>query len=343
MLLKKYIPVCITLFALTLASCSKKSDPGNPVFGNPGHDQVHTYTDPSILTVDRSHLGQLFSSLRVVPQTLMVQAGQYTKVHGANGTLLSFYPGSFKDAAGNVINSGTVQIELVELYRPGYMIRQRAGTTVDGQLLQSGGQVKITAAMNSQPVYASKYGIGFKQTAASVQPMSLYYGNTANADSIVNWTQASPATGNNVQQTAVITDSVNGFGDYYMFDTCTSFQWVNCDRIAIENPQAQLTNVLLNTGDTSLNCNNTSIYIVFPAYNCVSYFDQYDNTNRVFRLSQHFYLPVGVSMTIVAMSNKNGSYYYASQSNVTVTANMSLNLAMEPQSLAYITNALLNL
>lgn len=344
MLFNKSVAACVAALSLALlASCSKKADSANPVFGNLSHDQVHVYTDTSGLKVDRTHLNELFNSLRILPQTFTVQAGQYVKVHGANGTRLIFYPGSFKDAAGNVISSGTVQIELIEMYRPGNMIANRASTTVDGALLRSGGQVEVIASMNNQPVYANKYGIGFKQSAASVQPMSLYYGNTVNADSIVDWTQAVQATGNNVQQTVMVNDSANGSGNYYLFDSCTSFQWVNCDHIANELPQAQLTNVRLNTGDTSLNCNNTSVYIVFPAYNCVSYFNQYDVTNHVFNFSQHFYLPIGVSMTIVAISNKNGSYYYATQSNVTVTANLSLNLTMQPQTLPFIANALLTL
>ena len=74
------------------------------------------------------HLNQLFSGLRSTPQNFTVTAGRDTTIYGTNNTLLHFYTNSFKDAGGNIIQSGTVYIQLIEMYKPGDMICNRATT-----------------------------------------------------------------------------------------------------------------------------------------------------------------------------------------------------------------------
>ena len=102
-------------------------------------------TDP---TYDASNLNRLFSDLKTAPQSFSVQAGRDTVIAGADSTLIRFYPNSFKDAAGNAITSGIVNIDLVEMYKTGDMVLNRTVTsTVDAQLLKSGGQVNIKATM----------------------------------------------------------------------------------------------------------------------------------------------------------------------------------------------------
>jgi len=61
---------------------------------------------------------QLFAGLRYTPQTLTVTAGRDTIVFGTSGTMLHFYATSFY-GSGGIISSGTVNVQLVEMYKPG--------------------------------------------------------------------------------------------------------------------------------------------------------------------------------------------------------------------------------
>src|SRR5690606_33285999 len=93
-----------------------------------------------------SELNELFESLRSPAQSFTVTAGTEQTITGAQGTKIIFYPNSFKDAAGNTLSSGSVNISLTEVYTPGQMIAHRTTTTTnDDRLLTSGGQVLITA------------------------------------------------------------------------------------------------------------------------------------------------------------------------------------------------------
>lgn len=356
MLFNKSVAACVAALSLALlASCSKKADSANPVFGNLSHDQLHVYTDPSVAANDLSHLSQLFSVFKSAPQTFTVTAGQYYRVWGVQGTMLRFYPNSFRDAAGNVITAGTVEIKLVEMYKPGAMIANRAITTDNGALLNSGGQVSIIATLNGQPVYASKYGVGFAQSAPVGQPMELYYGNRQSSDSVVRWTEASPlGTGNAVASTVTLNDSIQGPNPvawqgpqpppgnhyYYLFDSCTDFTMINCDHFT---GYPDLTDIQAVVPDSTFQASNTDIYIIFPDINSVTKFKHYDYGTNTFTLGTSYNVPAGHVVTIVAMTNNNGNYYYYEAPNITVTPNMVINIAMQPQTYTFIATALSNL
>ncbi len=156
------ITLISTIAALFVVSCSKTYNRG---------------------TATKS-LNQMFAGLRSTPQNLSVTAGRDTVVFGADSTVFHFYTNSFKDASGNIITSGTVNLQLVEIYKPADFISNRTTTsTSDGHILQSGGEINLVATMNGQTVYANRYDMGFKQTNSSTTTMNLYYGATNSADS----------------------------------------------------------------------------------------------------------------------------------------------------------------
>ena len=107
--LRAALAVCLTA-AIIVVACKKSSN---------------NTTGPTL------SLNQLFAGLRTSPQNLSVTAGRDTMVFGANGTMLHFYTNSFKDASGNIVTSGTVNLQLIEMYKPGDMIANRATTTAN--------------------------------------------------------------------------------------------------------------------------------------------------------------------------------------------------------------------
>ena len=300
---------------------------------------------------DETKLNALFSGLRSTPQNMAVTAGFTQTVYAGNGTKLTFYPNSFKDANGNVIRKGIINIQLTEIYTIGDMIANRAATAaVDGRLLTSGGEVLITATMNGEEVFANKYGIGFRATP-SQQPMILLYGSANTPDSVVSWSiPATPQPGAfaagtvNSSDTGIVVVFTSSGPDtvtthtvittYYQFDSCASFGWINCDYFY--GTSAQLTDVRVMVPDTSFNQSNTEVFIVFPTINAAAHMSQYDAATHTFDLPYGYYLPVGIPVDIVVATNKHGVYYYYSDTGVSTTDNMFIYAELSAASRDYI-------
>jgi len=331
---------------LSLTACRKPNnsrtanDPYVPA--NPNGQPPVTYPGSGAASAT---LRSLFKELRSTPQTLTTTAGISSTIYGTKGTRITFYPNSFKDASGNIITSGTIVIKLTEMLTPGAMIADNATTqTTTGDILRSGGQVKIEASKDGQAVYANKYSISFKQPVPSSQPMDLYFGNRNNSDSVVQWrpidTTTTGATG--TIATGTTTDSTAGGGgggsssSYYIFDSCTDFIYINCDRLySVPGPRTDVHFVM---PDTSFNTYNTTIYLIFSDLNSVARVDPYyyEKSTKSFSL-KYYTLPVGYTMTVITLCKKtNGTYYFSEQNGLTITDAMSINIPMTEKTLDFI-------
>lgn len=283
---------------ISITACSKKENDSSPS--------------------DKTKLNSLFAAFRSAPQQLTVTAGTYQTVKGAKGTKLTFYPHSFKDENGNTITSGTINLQLVEMYKPGDMIANRATTQYKDDILESGGQIHLTASQNGKPVYAGKYGIGYGN-ASSKPGMALFPGNTNNEDSLVTWTDPLASVGSfcvtGTYDTAMM-------GLIYKFDSSTKFGWINCDRFY--SYTGAKTKVSLTTGDKKLDASNTQVLIVLPSLNSVAAMRSYDAGSRRFELGGSYMLPEGLTAHFIVMGNKNGTYYYYEKLNQTITTNMEI-------------------
>jgi hypothetical protein len=285
-------------------------------------------------------ISQLFAGLKTAPQNFTVTAGQSQTIIGSDSTVINFYPYSFKDKNGNIITSGTVDIQLIEMYKPGDMIANQTSTTAAGQLLQSGGQVNITATINGEEVFANKYGIAFKQKSQSNAQMQLFYGNNPGADSITTWS-ISDTTKNGTKSYCISKGDTthNPYADtsyhyrywpdlYYIFDSCTSFNgMVNCDRFNGDLPF--WSTIAINFSDNSFLSpyNALLIYIVYPTLNCTQSFNGGHNSSGT-STTGSYQLPQGRNIDIVIVAYKDGTYYYYQQTDIPVAATITVNAAM---------------
>jgi hypothetical protein len=290
-------------------------------------------TTPTSTTWTKS---ALFAGLRTAPFKFSVDAGVPSVGYGPQGTKLIFYANSFKDASGNIVSSGKIDIELTEMYTPGAMIANNAVTTCNGQLLRSGGQVKIKATQSGKEVFANRYGIGFKQPAASSVPMRLFYSNNNSDDSTTTWQSPDTLSNANGQVTEFTdTDTTSKPGTppshsfFYKFDSCTKFNWVNCDYFY--NSTAPKTTVSVDPGDSKFSSLNTSVFLVFTSVNAVSTAYRYGNTASF--TANNF--PVGLDMKVVIMSKIDEDYYYA-EKTTTLSANMTVSITPVKSSLSSI-------
>ncbi len=287
-------------------------------------------SNPTTVTNSSQSLNQLFAGLRYTPQGLSVQAGRDTVVYGANGTMLHFYTNSFMDVNHNILTSGIVNLQLIEMYKPVDYICNRTSTIAGNSLLNSGGEISLTGTMNGQAVYANKYGVGFVQTSASTDTMQLFYGGTNTADSVTTWT----ASNNTIGTVKVGTDTPYHAYEpptnspYYIFDSCVGFGQVNCDYFYRGNFSSVWTDMTVIMPNGNFNSGNTQIFFVYLPEKWSIPVSLYDTTTNSFSLNYHgTQVPVGVNFELVAITNNNGSWYYY-QTSGTTTSGMTINAAM---------------
>ena len=234
------------------------------------------------------------------------------------------------------------------MYTLGDMIRNRTTTMTSDGLLQSAGEVNIVATQNGQEVFANNYGIGFKQSAALTQPMCLYYGSMSNADSVVTWDIADTTkNGTVVPGTIVTNDTIIANENVYLFNGCTSFNWVNCDHFNNGYSGKSLTVTL---PDTSYNSSNTSIYIIFPDLNAVmsnvqSLGGTLSTTQQILTLTSEGnsnIIPDGAHYKLVILSDQNHNFYY-NESSGTVSGNLNMFPIFESKTPTEIVTLLLSL
>jgi hypothetical protein len=274
-------------------------------------------------------LNQLFAGLRTTPQGLTVTAGRDTMVFGTNGTMLHFYTNSFTNAAGNTITGGSISLQLVEMYKPGDMIANRATTMAGSQLLTSGGQVSVIATMNGQAVYVNRYGIGFKQNAPTTTVMNLFSGDAGNADSVVAWQQLKDslqhgafAIGADTSESIAASYGRSWVG--YVFDSCSSLEYTNCDALYInDSPKVSISVVL---PDNTFTPSNTQVYLVLPDINCAmssiepmlggSNYNAATNSLTIVSEGATTIVPAGMNYKLIVMANKSGQYYFWQTSGI---------------------------
>ena len=303
---------------LTIASCQKKD-----------YNSAGTHS-PSIANL-RANMKELNDALKSVPQVFTVSAGTNQVIRCSEGTKIGFNPTSFKDRNGNIITNGVVTVKVVEMYNSGAMAANHASTaTVDGHFLQSGGQITISATMGEMELIANRYSVSFKKPESTANTMFLYYGNRNNADSAVRW------------EMAQLSDSLGKMciGDFtdtaYVFDSCSSFGYVNCDRLPTS---AGSTKMYVVVPDASYDVENTGMFLILPTLN--SYIE-----NRIgeYNYSTHTFLfgddgselPIGLEYKLLLVSHKGDKYYYAEKSGTTTAADVIVNVIPTEQTEAYV-------
>ena len=294
-------------------------------------------------------LNTLFPDLQSSPQTFSVNAGRNSTFRANGGTVLNFYPNSFKDASENIITTGNVSIQLTEVYTPlDDMIQNRTITMTNGVMLQSAGEVNIVATQNGQEVLANKYGISFKQSTASSQPTCLYYYSASDTGSGITWNISDTTkSGTVVNGTTTITNTTLGYEIVYTFDSCTNFNWINCKKIHYSDSNKMLTVTL---PDSSYKAANTSIFIVFPDLNAViTNMGRQWVTSTISPLIINLtsdgkpdIIPDGVNYKVLVMSNKNGSFYYYESTGI-VSGNLNVSPLFEPRTESGLITLLSNL
>lgn len=292
---------------------------------------------------------QFMSGFKSTTQKFKLTAGLDQVLIGKQGSIIHFYPNSFKDATGAIISSGTVNIELIEMYDPGDMIVNNASTSLtDGKPLESTGQIYINATGDAgKEVFADKYGIAFKASGPTSKPMELYYGDRNNADSTVKWnvskenpgTRSLGARADTLVRNVYVTDPEGTTtgprpytfpGFYHIFDSCTDFKWVNSDHPFVKEAKRIHVNVTVPDMDI---CNAS--FIAYPEYNSVINTECYlYSPNGVKQLGfSPIYAVKDSKFKFYMLGKKEDRYYYGEISGTVTSDTLNLNISMGEETL----------
>lgn len=268
---------------------------------------------------DLTVLTNLYNELRSDAQEFVIQAGANTNITGAMGTVIKFYPNSFKDKNGSTVNSGNIKIFLTEVLDPKHMVANRVQTvTESNQLLSSGGAINIVATLNGDTLATNGYGIEFnKRNNTIIDTMALYPGYTTNiiGGNGVMWYDDTTST-----TTSKRRQDPDSFTSYYNFDSCFDFGWVNCDYYtSFDDPKTNIGVVMPNN---IFNSDNTEVIIVDKRLNVVATLTGYNrNSNTFMAHNSAYYLPVGEKVSIIVIGGNNGKIHADTFKDVILTNN----------------------
>lgn len=305
------------IVSVLIAGCGRDPDPVSTLSGS---------------SLTRSEAFAAYNHLKQTPQVFTVTAGTYQRIVGKDSTVITFYANSFKDASGNIINSGDVKIELSEYYTAADMIANRMPTVTANGLLTTSGSINIRATVNGEIVDANKYGIAFKAIPSAEGPMELFYGNNSNEDSTVVWEPTKPDTGTMSWEPRFIYDTSLSYlasTPYYIFDSCTVFTMVNCDHP--HNDNSKYVKLTFNVG-SDFRTLYSSCFINSPTENIVTSLSQRFSTSDEMMSFFQGYAPVGPECNIVLMIPITGGNFRYFRQKTILTEEMTITPTFETVS-----------
>ena len=265
----------------------------------------------------------------------------------AQGTRLTFAPGSVIDAAGNPY-TGTVVLSVREIASKSDMLLSNVLTISDSASIVSGGMFNLDlktpagAALNVNPVQGVAAAVPVKKAVVpavvdiAAKPMQQFVGSQnkcgtgdaiggslpatpiAAGDSSVNWCPVGGQFG---------IDNTTPPGSYVF----SIFQkgWINCD-FFYSDPRAKTT---LRVTFDAINDNNTVVFMIPQGINTVIALYTKDGANK--RKSYDNLVPIGLNTELVALTFNAGKQYLAHKT-ITVAANATENLTFSEATTAEI-------
>lgn len=242
-------------------------------------------------------------------------------VTGEKGTKISFPANSFKDSITGNLVSGTVTIKLIEVLSKKDILLSGPMTESNGQLLISGGEIKVTATSGGR-VLAPADSLGRDSIMVKV-PQVMKAGD-------MNLFVQAPRK---VDNTGVPAGFVStwvpapyapfGMGDNAYEFSLPAFTWVNCDRF-YSNPGVKTTITVSPDFLDSDSLTSIQVMIVFkdittvitlPFNYTLLKFQSYENS-----------LPVGLEGELVIIGKDKDNYIQFGTQHITIAENMHVDI-----------------
>lgn len=253
---------------------------------------------PVILPAFSTQLNNFFKSHAAPIQhyTVTAESGQY--IVGQKGSGFYIFPNAFKNASGTIV-TGNIDIEIREIYSKKDMILSGATTVSNNDLLVSGGEFYINATQNGQQLTLIPGKI-YLQTVASgnTHPMQLF---TSNGTAGINENNPGFNTLNWVLDSSAVATN-----DTFYYSNIPTLGWINFDHFYYSTePKDSLRAIL----SDNFNCYNTMMFLSFDGLNLAM--SMYTNDWNVGTVFVAHYIPNGMNLRVVTISNINGQFYYS--------------------------------
>lgn len=257
----------------------------------------------------KSAVTEYIESREAAPQKFSVSTSSTQTITTSGGMDVTIPANSFVDMDGNPV-SGDVDFDIIEIYNKSDMIKSARPTMSDGNVLISGGEFSFSASIGGEQVQLKDNGT---ITVQSPSPsgtidlsMSLFIGGE---DSIgqFNWDEIFGTSMDTMAQ-----------GSRYFFDIDT-LAWINIDKFY----GATTTDLTINL-EAGFTTERALTYIVFNDINSVLMPSTYNGTINETNYVQSL-IPVGESITVICIAEKDGNLYLA-ESDLTTTTNGTVNL-----------------
>ena len=260
-----------------------------------------------------NNLNDFFEGKAPSMQSFTVDPSTTQTITGSQGTEITFYANSFVDAQGIAV-TGSVTVELQEIFKKGDMIWSDRMTISNNQLLESGGELYLNATSGGQKVFMNQdYLMNVPISNATSNPfaMQLFEGQTV-ADTF-SWTP--------VDSSWVGVDTLNNNYNVY-FD---SLKWINCDYFY---NSGTLSTVNAEPTGHGVTLTDVRAYMVFTNINSVAPMYALGN---LFSSGSSFSAPVGEAVTIVIIG-MDGTQFFLGTLSTTVTNSNTISVPMSAVS-----------
>lgn len=221
----------------------------------------------------------------------------------------------FTDAQGSLVpvsSCGTLEVEITEAFRNGDLLALGLpATTLTGELLESGGMVRVQVRCNGQVLHlASDRNLKIQLTTDQDDLKSDMFVHNI----VLDDTQAFAGWENTGEEVFFANWNTPQGGKMGYELIVTTLGWVNCARAIDEQTTAFC--VTLPLGFTP---DNSAVYVVFNNQHTVGQ-PQYDAASQEFCLPK---APIGYPAKIVIVS-KTGAQYWLGQKDTEIGANAHL-------------------
>ncbi len=264
----------------------------------------HKRVEPELETIQFSNLNQFFDQNRAESiQTFSVSNEEHSVVIGQNGTQLFLDEHQFHFSNGDSV-TGMIDIELTEILSISEMIRNNTPTTSYGEILVSGGQIKLTAFQNDQRIYSDSSILVQIPTTAPDTNMQLFNGLPDSLISTnINWVSTAAL---NLSNSITIALGLNSSNSFYSFNfENPDLQWINCDYFWNTNPVSNTTITL--KLPANLDNSNTTSFLIFPDINSVASLYWSNEPGEMYFNR----IPVGTAAIIATISDQEGEMFAA--------------------------------
>lgn len=253
-------------------------------------------------------------------------------VTGEKGTKITFPANAFKDSITGNLVTGTVTVKLIEVLSKKDILLSGPMTESNGQLLISGGEIKVTATAADGRVLAPADSIEVKvPQVMKAGDMNLFVQAPRKQQGDSSVITAFPSTWVPAPYAPF------GMGDNSYIFTLPAFTWVNCDRF-YNDPSPKTTITVSPDFQDSDSLTNIQVMLVFKDITTVITLPF--NYQLMKFQSYESSLPVGKEAELVIIGKDKQGYIEFGTQHITIAANMHIDIPIARSTEAAITSFL---